>query len=289
MPAADLEKRFSGSLPEIKHMGMMLLDPIWAEHMHTSNCCEIMHIISGTVELVMKDGSFEAGPGETLLVPTGTLHRDGFDLDKGLEVFYCFFTWQKEKDFFARVDNTVLLAMSAVRKRELSMTFDQLRSDLSGISEADKLVARARVLTILLLMIRETVPGGVERDSRSHGRRQELMRQAKAYLEKHYTRGITLDDIASALNVSSYYLSHVFSEESEFSLFSFLTSLRMAKARTLLLNGKLNVSEVANAVGYESANYFSKVFNKHCGCSPRDYASSAKTAQKSTTQKISDE
>jgi len=271
----DLEKSFSGKLPEIKHMGVMLVDPIWAERMHMSSVGEMIHIISGTTELAMKDCSFKAGSGETLLVPSKTLHRDGFDPEKGLEVFYCSFTWQKEKDFFSRVDNSVLLGMSDFRKREISMMFDQLRSDLSGISEADMLVARSRVLTILLLIIREAVSGGMKKDRRANVRRQELMRQAKAYMDEHCTRGITLDEIASALNVSPYYLSHVFSEESEFSLFSYLTTKRMAKARALLLNGKLNISEVADAVGYENANYFSKVFNKHCGCSPRDYSSSA--------------
>ena len=96
------------------------------------------------------------------------------------------------------------------------------------------------------------------------------MAKAKEYLVERFTECVSLEDVAGALRVSPYYLSHVFSEESDFSLFSYLTSLRMARAEELLAEGLLNVSEVAYAVGYESPNYFSKVFRAHFGAAPRD-------------------
>ena len=72
--------------------------------------------------------------------------------------------------------------------------------------------------------------------------------------------------MASALHVSGYHLSHVFSRESNFSLFAYLTAVRMEKAKALLAEGELTVSQVAHAVGYATPNYFSKVFRKQCGC-----------------------
>lgn len=97
------------------------------------------------------------------------------------------------------------------------------------------------------------------------------MLQARRYLNQHFTSPVSLDDIARELDVSAYYLSHVFSEENDFSLFTYLTGLRMERARELLQNGQYNVSEVSRAVGYENANYFAKVFRKHFGRPPGDY------------------
>ena len=74
--------------------------------------------------------------------------------------------------------------------------------------------------------------------------------------------------IAEHLDISAWHLSHLFSEESGFTLSSYLTQLRMQTASDLLKNTKARVSEVANAVGYEDPNYFSKVFRKQVGCSP---------------------
>jgi len=97
-----------------------------------------------------------------------------------------------------------------------------------------------------------------------------LMLQARQYLEVHYAEPLTLERIATALKVSAYYLSHVFSRESDFSLFAYLTNLRMRRARALLQAGTGNVTEAAHAVGYEDEGYFSKVFRKYFGVPPRD-------------------
>ena len=99
---------------------------------------------------------------------------------------------------------------------------------------------------------------------------EQLMAKAKAYVDKNYGKQISLDEVASDLKVSTFYLSHIFSTESDFSLFSYLTNLRMQKARKLLIKGELNVSEVAYAVGYNDGNYFSKIFKKHFGYPPTD-------------------
>jgi AraC-like DNA-binding protein len=84
------------------------------------------------------------------------------------------------------------------------------------------------------------------------------------------SQGLALNR-ASALN-RAYYLSHVFSEESDFSLFHYLTLLRLDRAKLHLREGRLNVAEVAAAVGYDNANHFSKLFRRHVGCAPREYA-----------------
>ena len=72
------------------------------------------------------------------------------------------------------------------------------------------------------------------------------------------------------LNVSPFYLSHVFSRESDFSLFTYLTNLRMRRSRALLQAGTGNVTDVAHAVGYDDEGYFSKVFRKYFVVPPRD-------------------
>ncbi|HRU05231.1 MAG TPA: helix-turn-helix domain-containing protein, partial [Candidatus Brocadiia bacterium] len=143
----------------------------------------------------------------------------------------------------------------------------------------DELVARSRLHTILMILLREALrpAPSAEAEASDYGarRRREIMTRARAYLEAHYRECVSLDDIADALSISPYYLSHVFSEESDFSLFEYLTSLRMAKAQDLLTQGGANISQVARAVGYESPNYFTKVFRKRFGAPPTRFAARA--------------
>lgn len=257
-------------LPTVRSMGVTLFDWQWAEREHVSGTCELLYVISGEVELHLHGRKHHAGPGDLLLVPSATEHRDDFDLDAGLQVFMVSFEWAAEEEFFRQVANDILRGLPAYRKAEIAAQVERLHRDTHSDAPADLLVAQARLFTILMLILREAAGRQVEEKQSAHGRRRTLMLSARRYLERNYAQPIALEDVAKALDVSPFYLSHVFSEENEFSLFAYLTTVRMEKARELLQAGAKNVSEVARAVGYENSNYFSKVFRRHFGYAPRE-------------------
>ncbi len=275
---AEFEKAAMAAVPQVRSLGLMLFDPVWAERWHQSGNCELLHVTRGTVRMEMPGAVYEAGPGDTLLLPAHTLHRDRFDPGKGLELFFCSFSWSLAEPYFAAVGNADLAALSEPQRAEIGYLFEPLRMDRGGLSAGDRLMTGVRVLAVLLMLYRVAEsrrgprPAAAGPTFTSRARRQELLRQAKVYLNRHYAKPMTLDDIAEALRVSPYHLSHVFSQESEFSLFAYLTVLRMNKAKALLRERRLAVAEVARAVGYEDASYFAKVFHKHAGVAPRDYA-----------------
>lgn len=259
---------FAEHLPRIRSLGRMIFDPVWAERTHAPQGVELLHVIEGQMTLELQGERFAAGPGGTLLVPPGAMHRDEFDLSQGLDIFYCSFTWHLSKPFFERVDNHIMAAMSAERRTQLAAMLDHLRADPLGRTPAEKALLGGRLLSIMLFLLREIEdPPPVEEGSSTRG----LMVRAKEYIHQHYNECVALDEIARALDVSSYHLSHAFSQESDFTLFAYLTHVRMDRAKEMLRAGKMNISEVARAVGYEDPNYFSKVFRKHCGSSPSSY------------------
>ncbi len=261
-PGADVP------LPEIRTFGRMMFDPIWAKRAHPANACEILHVVEGQLKLSMAGKRHSVGPGGTLVVPRGTVHRDEFAPGEQLDLIYCSFDWELADPFFDTVDNAVISRMPPHRRTQLCAMFDQVRADFAYGTPMGKLLIRARLLEILLFLWRETEQSaGDECDSAT----RTLMLRAKEYIRERYAEHVGLDDIAGALGVSPYHLSHVFSQESDFSLFSYLTQVRMDRARELLKKSSLNVGEVANAVGYDDPNYFAKVFQKHCGLSPSAY------------------
>lgn len=269
----DLRRFPFAVLPEVRSFGLTVFRPIWAREVHTSQVCELMHVVSGRMELALGRRRFRAAPGDTLLIPPRTPHRDIYDLAEGLKVFMVFFAWAPEKEFFRVVDNAVLQAMPGHRQAEIARIVDRLRHDVVGDTPADQAVACARVHTVLLLMLREARAPGKRAApplSAAQERRRALVARARQYVEENYHRPVSLEDIARALNLSAFYLSHLFSEESDFTLFHYLTVLRMDKAKELLASG-LKVSAVARQVGYEDGSYFSRVFRKYTGLTPAGY------------------
>ena len=97
------------------------------------------------------------------------------------------------------------------------------------------------------------------------------IRQIYAYIEQHYAEHLSLESVAGLVNLNPVYLSNLFKKESGQNFTEYLTDYRMKKAKEFLKNGDMNINEIADALGYTDARYFSKVFKKEVGVKPTDY------------------
>lgn len=93
----------------------------------------------------------------------------------------------------------------------------------------------------------------------------------KEYVSKHYAQKVTLETLTDVTGLSSAYLSSIFKSETGETITDFITACRMDKAQELLLSTTMNISEIADNVGYVDARYFSKIFIKSTGLRPMQY------------------
>ncbi len=100
-----------------------------------------------------------------------------------------------------------------------------------------------------------------------------VARAALQYIRDHYTEHISLNDVAQSVYVSPWHLSKLINGHLGQGFFEILNSLRIQKAKTLLMEPELKVHEIAQAVGYGDVAHFSKIFKKITGVSPMEYRS----------------
>ena len=81
----------------------------------------------------------------------------------------------------------------------------------------------------------------------------------------------SVSELAPALNISGAYLRRLFKEEYHMTPKEYLTQRRLEIAKSLLSTGYFTISEVARRSGFENEKYFSTVFKKYCGVSPKRY------------------
>lgn len=98
------------------------------------------------------------------------------------------------------------------------------------------------------------------------------------YIQEHYAENITLEDLSRVADRNPQYLSAVFSKTCGMSLKEYITSLRIKDAKNLLRSTGLPIGEIAIKLGYQDAKYFSRVFQRLTGKSPREYRN-ASTAE----------
>ena len=97
------------------------------------------------------------------------------------------------------------------------------------------------------------------------------VRTVKQLISKNFANTISLDDLAKEVNLSPPYLSELFKNETGETISNYIQRTRIEMAQHLLLTTMMNVTEVADAVGYADAKYFSRVFRKHLGIRPSDF------------------
>lgn len=98
-----------------------------------------------------------------------------------------------------------------------------------------------------------------------------LYKKVVRYLEENSMKNLSLESLAQEFHVSTYYVSKIVKLATNCSFSEFLTQLRIAKAKDMLRQGRMNVKEVSFAVGFNSQHYFSRIFKKYTGLSPSEY------------------
>lgn len=98
-----------------------------------------------------------------------------------------------------------------------------------------------------------------------------LVEQAKEYINGHYFSDISLDDVSREVNISPYYFSKLFKEETGENFIEYVTAVRMEKAKELLMHTDKSMKEICCEVGYSDPNYFSRSFKKNVGVTPTEY------------------
>lgn len=110
------------------------------------------------------------------------------------------------------------------------------------------------------------------RDKAAGKQYKSLLKQAALYIDENFSdEELSLNKVAKKVNISPNYLSAVFSQEMGMTFVEYVTAKRMDRAKELLRQGELRSGEVAAAVGYRDPHYFSFLFKKTQGCTPRDY------------------
>ncbi|HWT27502.1 MAG TPA: AraC family transcriptional regulator, partial [Mobilitalea sp.] len=98
-----------------------------------------------------------------------------------------------------------------------------------------------------------------------------VIANAKAFIEENYQKDISLDDASRSVDISPYYFSKLFKEETGENFIEYLTNIRIEKAKKLLQNRDLSIKNICVETGYSDPNYFSRIFKKQVGVTPTEY------------------
>lgn len=98
-----------------------------------------------------------------------------------------------------------------------------------------------------------------------------LIGKAKQYIQQNFSRELSLEEVSRYVDLSPYYFTKLFKEETGQTFVEYLTELRIGRAKEMLRNPSYSIKEVCVNAGYSDPNYFSRIFKKVTGMTPTEF------------------
>lgn len=136
---------------------------------------------------------------------------------------------------------------------------------IGQLEESEDITALMDAFTYIIYQLLESVT------SLNQNEYRPVIQNACEFIRLNYNKDITLEEIANHSNLSPFYFSKIFKENTSQTFICFLTDIRIEEAKNLLLNSNSSIKEITRSIGYNDPNYFTRVFKKTVGCSPTDF------------------
>jgi AraC-like DNA-binding protein/ligand-binding sensor protein len=98
-----------------------------------------------------------------------------------------------------------------------------------------------------------------------------FIKRSREFIEANHAQELSLGQVAKAVHASSFYFCKMFKKFTGLNFTDYVSRVRIEKAKNLLLNPNLRVSEIAYEVGFQSLTHFNRVFKRVTGMAPTEY------------------
>lgn len=255
-------------------------------HQHPS--IEIMYVINGHchIELLPAGSSapvlFQMKKGEFIMLDGKVPHRLLVKEEGGCRMLNVEFTFQCSKRVLPTISEL------AAQSEELAYLLrhigayvvlrdvDEVYAALKGlVLELDQQpeqgsLKQELLFTQLMLLIAGLYRASADSPPRASAA-QHYVRQVQSYIQQHYDGTLSVQQLAKYVNVHPNYLQRVFRAETGMTIIHYLNQFRLDKAKMLLRETDIAISDICEFVGINSRQYFHELFKKHTGLTPVQY------------------
>ncbi|MEG6588277.1 AraC family transcriptional regulator [Paenibacillus barengoltzii] len=257
--------------PELLYAGQVVDERRFYAPPQIHDYCEILYIVEGRGEFRIGGTIYEVHPGDVAVYNAGVPHEERSISTEPFKVIYCgvgnvhIDGVPPGQLLPASVDPVIPCEKYAYKVESyLSEMLQECDSQVLGYETLSNNLLMS-LITLLYRIVDVKHPFDPLKD------KNEITVRTKQFIDKNYTRSITLKEIADTLYVSQHYLSHLFKKELGDSPVNYLINRRIEEAKRLLRETNAPIHEVAARVGYGNDKYFSMLFKKVTGQSPSTF------------------
>jgi len=224
---------------------------------------ELIFVRSGRLNMFEGRQQFKVIAGQTLLLRPGRRHGGTAPYPPDLSFYWIHFHLRRTPAS-ARPAHILRLPSLLTVSRPDRLT--ELYRHFLDDQETGRLtpLTASRMITLMLSEIVDVRPS----PAADHEAADSLASRADLFIRLHLSEPLSTSTIAAALRCNSDYLGRIFQKAYGYPLTDAIHKQRHQKARALLMDGELNIKEIALACGFDDAGYFRRLFRRQEGISP---------------------
>ena len=233
---------------------------------HYHNLFEIYYLSEGKCTYFIDNKAYNLVPGDLILIPSGVIHNTRYKDDNHSRILINCSQKYIPSSIRPIFPSIIYLYRNPEVNDEILKILRIIESEYNNPDKMtdEILTCYSHALFFLLARNKNTC-----KEIKST---LAFIQKAIEYLQENFRNEISLNEVAKNLNISVEHLSRTFKKETGCGFNNYLTLLRLKESVTLLKQTNYSISEIATMCGFSDGNYFSSLFKKYHGISPKAYS-----------------
>ena len=227
----------------------------------------MFYVAAGWLEIEADGEMIRITEGQCVLCMPNVKQKINYPSDWQLRCHYVHFTGEFATEMLKEINLQKITIFSIEDTTMFELLFRRLAESfrMEYLQGDGSSVCSLRVNGQLIQLLAIVKQAGEEKEE------QDAILPAIFYITEHFREDIDLKLCAAQIHLSVSRFSHLFTEKTGISPHRFIVSLRIDKAKELLMYSSMSVAEISRHVGFEDASYFSRIFRKYTGHTPMEY------------------
>ena len=242
----------------------------WKEYHVNCPFSKLYYIRKGECELVIEGKVFHAVPGMLFLIPAHTKHSYYHINQNYIEKYWMHFEL-KTGDDQALKSLGLPYYVSVPESESLYSLFQEVISLSRQMDLASRMQEKAAILKLVSSFIRLAQTLGYNSQPDSYPSPERDIHQVIEYMNNHLSSKITVSELAELLHIHPNYFIRLFKSHMGVPPLNYWSRLRIERAKSLLENTSMPISEIMQQVGFDDISTFSRFFKHYTGYNPRQF------------------
>lgn len=260
---------------------------------HSHHEYEIYFFCGGECKYLINNRIYDLEPGDIILLDGLTLHKPNprdistytrsmihfspdwlQELLSVLGITNVLEPFQNLNNCLLRTGNDESGQFVDGRMKQLAIKLVQIDEEMQRTGQKNVMLEAELKMELvqLLLGIYEMAQKEFTHVKKKMTSKEKHAEEISSWIDQHYTEAVSLDQMASDLNLSKYYASHIFKEVTGFTVMEYVMGCRLNQVKYLLeMEPNQSLTDVSRAAGFESVAHFSRFFKEKIGITPSRY------------------